>query len=66
MEFLLKKLLKNGKMTSINDVIRQITSNTEHDIQTTFFQNVRVIMLNNFYYDKHCLKIQVIVPKTGI
>ena len=32
------------------------TSNTEHDIKTPFFQDVRVIVLNSFYYDKHCLK----------
>ena len=46
------KLLKNGKMTTIYDVIRH----TENDIKTTLFSNVLLIMLNNFYHDKHCLK----------
>ena len=33
--------------------------------KTIFFQNVRVIMLNNFYHDKHCLKNKLQCLKRG-
>ena len=57
-----KKLLKNDSMMAINNVIRQ---NREMIWRRIFFQNVSLIMLNNFSRDKHCLKIKLKCLKKG-
>ena len=30
-----------------------------HDLNRNFFQNISLVMLNNFYHDQHCLKIKL-------